>query len=65
MAKETAVIDQLSNGRLILGVGIGGETDVEHAKFGQETTPRILSEKLDESLDILTAHIEQMTFRTT
>ena len=54
VAKETAAIDQLSNGRLILGVGIGGEADVEYAKFGQETTPRILGEKLDESLDIIT-----------
>ena len=54
VAKETAVIDQLSNGRLILGVGIGGEVEVEFGKFGQETSLRILGEKLDESLDIIT-----------
>ncbi len=54
VARETATIDQLSNGRLILGVGIGGEADVEYGKFGQKTPPKILGERLDESLDIIT-----------
>lgn len=54
VARETAAIDQLSNGRLTLGVGIGGETDVEYSKFGQSGEPKILGEKLDECLDIIT-----------
>src|SRR5213596_4174295 len=54
IAREAAAIDQLSNGRLILGVGIGGETEVEYGRFGQKITPRVLGERLDESLDIIT-----------
>jgi len=54
VAREAAAIDQLSNGRLILGVGIGGETEVEYGRFGQKITPTVLGERLDESLDIIT-----------
>src|SRR3989475_9702999 len=54
VAREAAAIDQLSNGRLILGVSIGGETEVEYGRFGQKITPRVLGERLDESLDIIT-----------
>jgi len=52
LARETAAIDQLSDGRLVLGVGIG--VDEEYEQFGQEMAPRQRGEKLDESLEIIT-----------
>ncbi|MHA2042787.1 MAG: LLM class flavin-dependent oxidoreductase, partial [Candidatus Thorarchaeota archaeon] len=52
VARETASLDVLSNGRLILGVGLGGPTDAEFEV--EDTSARIRAEKLDESLDIIT-----------
>ncbi|MHA2212987.1 MAG: LLM class flavin-dependent oxidoreductase [Candidatus Thorarchaeota archaeon] len=53
VARETASLDVLSNGRLILGVGLGGPTDAEFEC--EDTSTRIRAEKLDESLDIITS----------
>jgi hypothetical protein len=50
LAAETVALDHLSNGRLILGVGIGDPGDPFLTG-----TPRELAEKLDESLEIITA----------
>ncbi len=54
LARETVSIDQLSGGRLILGVGIGFPPDAEYEHFGEEPDARVRAQKLDESLDILT-----------
>ncbi len=53
VARETASLDQLSNGRFILGVGLGGDPKNEFAVFGQESDDKIRGEMLDESLDII------------
>lgn len=52
LASETATLDQLSGGRLILSVGLGAP-DVA-APFGLTTDRRQRVELLDEGLDILT-----------
>lgn len=52
LARETVTLDLLSNGRLILGVGLGW-SDQEFEAFGEAGEPRIRAEKLDEGLDIL------------
>jgi len=53
VASETATLDNLSNGRVILSVGLGA-TDTGFSAFGEETDRRTRAELLDEALDILT-----------
>lgn len=53
LARETASIDHLSNGRLTLGIGLGDPADVEFTSFGENSDDRIRAAKLDEGLKIL------------
>lgn len=53
LARETVSVDQLSGGRLILGVGLGGMPQEEHARFGEDADDRVRARRLDEGLDIL------------
>ena len=53
LASETATVDRLSGGRLILAVGLGA-LDTGFHKFGEETDRKIRAELLDEGLDIIT-----------
>lgn len=52
LASETATLDNLSNGRVILSVGLG---DIDELKsFGEVTDRKIRAELLDDGLDVLT-----------
>jgi alkanesulfonate monooxygenase SsuD/methylene tetrahydromethanopterin reductase-like flavin-dependent oxidoreductase (luciferase family) len=53
VARQTITLDHLSNGRLILGVGLGGKESCDYERFGEQGDNRVLAEKLDESLDII------------
>ena len=53
LASETATLDNLSGGRVILAVGLGA-VDTGFEAFGEVTDRRIRAELLDEGLDILT-----------
>lgn len=58
VAREAAAVDQLSDGRMILGVGLGdtGEAvgvDASLARFGEELDPKRRGEQLDEALEII------------
>jgi alkanesulfonate monooxygenase SsuD/methylene tetrahydromethanopterin reductase-like flavin-dependent oxidoreductase (luciferase family) len=53
LASETATLDRLSNGRVILSVGLGAP-DTGFAEFGEVTDKKTRAELLDEGLDILT-----------
>ncbi len=53
LARETATLDQLSSGRLILSVGLGDMPGADFSSFGEESDPRRCGEMLDEGLDIL------------
>jgi alkanesulfonate monooxygenase SsuD/methylene tetrahydromethanopterin reductase-like flavin-dependent oxidoreductase (luciferase family) len=52
LASETATLDHLSNGRVILSVGLGA-IDTGFESFGEVTDRRTRAELLDEGLDIL------------
>jgi alkanesulfonate monooxygenase SsuD/methylene tetrahydromethanopterin reductase-like flavin-dependent oxidoreductase (luciferase family) len=54
LAREAMTLDRLSNGRLILPVGLGTLDDAGFANVGEPTEARIRAEMLDESLAILT-----------
>lgn len=54
LARETVSIDLLSNGRLIVGAGLGDPVQWDFGFFHEEASARVRAEKLDESLDILT-----------
>ena len=52
LAQETATLDRLSNGRLILSVGLGA-IETGFAKYGEELDRKKRAEMLDEGLDVL------------
>ena len=53
LAGKTVTLDRLSNGRVILAVGLGA-IDTGFAEFGEVTDRKTRAELLDEGLDILT-----------
>ncbi|MGB2694043.1 MAG: LLM class flavin-dependent oxidoreductase [Dehalococcoidia bacterium] len=54
VARQTVTIDHLSNGRMILGVGLGFPPEAEFAALGEDADDGVRAEKLDEALDIIT-----------
>lgn len=53
LARETVTLDHLSNGRLILGVGLGARSAAEFENFGDEGNPGLRAQMMDEALEIL------------
>lgn len=62
LASETATLDRLSNGRLILSVGLGAP-DTGFAEFSEVTDRKFRAELMDEGLDILTGLWAGQPFR--
>lgn len=76
LTRETLALDHLSNGRLVLPVGLGALDDGGFSKVGEPTDRKIRAALLDEILEILTGlwsgepyshegehyRIEEMTF---
>jgi alkanesulfonate monooxygenase SsuD/methylene tetrahydromethanopterin reductase-like flavin-dependent oxidoreductase (luciferase family) len=53
LARETATLDHLSDGRLVFGAGLGFPPHAEFELYSDEADPIIRAEKLDEGLAIL------------
>jgi alkanesulfonate monooxygenase SsuD/methylene tetrahydromethanopterin reductase-like flavin-dependent oxidoreductase (luciferase family) len=53
LARETTTLDHLSDGRLVVGVGLGFPADAEFEHFGEDGDARRRARQLDEGLAIL------------
>jgi alkanesulfonate monooxygenase SsuD/methylene tetrahydromethanopterin reductase-like flavin-dependent oxidoreductase (luciferase family) len=53
VARQAATLDHLSAGRVVFGVGLGGDGWREFSGFGEPLPPRVRAERLDEALAIV------------
>ena len=63
VARQAVTLDHLSNGRVILGVGIGYPPGPEFRDFGEVTDERTRADMLDEGLAIITGMWSGEPFR--
>jgi alkanesulfonate monooxygenase SsuD/methylene tetrahydromethanopterin reductase-like flavin-dependent oxidoreductase (luciferase family) len=55
VARQVAVLDRLSGGRMVFGAGLGGDSRRELSAFGEERDPRARAALLDEALALVLA----------
>lgn len=55
LAREVVTLDHLSGGRVVLGLGLGGDSSGELSGFGEEEDPKVRGAMLDEGLTVLDA----------
>ncbi len=79
LARQTASVDQLSGGRLTLGVGLGDPVQWDFGFFDEPSDNKLRAQMLDEGLEVLMGlwtgkpfsfdrqhyHIKEVTFRPT
>lgn len=54
VAREVTTLDHVTGGRMVLGIGLGAPIEDEFGRFGEPTAPRLIAERLDESVDAIT-----------
>ncbi|GAA1147734.1 hypothetical protein GCM10009606_28160 [Nocardioides aquiterrae] len=54
LARQASSLAVLSDGRFVLGLGLGDDWVGEFSAFGDEASPRVRGEMLDEGLEVLT-----------
>jgi alkanesulfonate monooxygenase SsuD/methylene tetrahydromethanopterin reductase-like flavin-dependent oxidoreductase (luciferase family) len=62
VARQAATLDQLSGGRVVLGVGIGGDWFGDYSAFGEPADQRVHGAQLDEALEVITGLWSGETF---
>jgi alkanesulfonate monooxygenase SsuD/methylene tetrahydromethanopterin reductase-like flavin-dependent oxidoreductase (luciferase family) len=55
VARQVAVLDRLSGGRMVFGAGLGGDSRRELSAFGEERDARARAALLDEALELVVA----------
>jgi alkanesulfonate monooxygenase SsuD/methylene tetrahydromethanopterin reductase-like flavin-dependent oxidoreductase (luciferase family) len=55
VARQVAVLDRLSGGRMVFGAGLGGNGRRELSAFGEERDARVRAALLDEALELILA----------
>ena len=55
VARQVASLDELTGGRVTLGLGLGISSGPEFSQFSEERDPRVRGDMLDEGLEILRA----------
>lgn len=53
LVRQTVSLDRLSDGRLVMGVGLGVDSGGELTRFGEVVEPRVRAARLDEAADLL------------